>query len=90
MLDHGVLPKGPGELNYLITREIVNYLGLRLGVVPRYSDYNEVVGVLESVKLEMYRRLVSTYEDSKIEENGDVFPLVDRTATLNRLVRGEG
>ena len=38
-----------------------------------YSDYNEVVGLLESVKLEFYRRMVANYEDSKIIVNGDVY-----------------
>lgn len=38
----------------------------------RYADYNEVIGMLESCKLEFYRRHVSTYEDKKIKENGDV------------------
>lgn len=38
----------------------------------RYADYNEVIGVLESCKLEFYRRHVAAYEDRKIKENGDV------------------
>lgn len=31
-----------------------------------------IIGLLESVKFEFYRRFVSPYEDIKIEENGDV------------------
>lgn len=38
----------------------------------RYADYNEVIGMLESCKLEFYRRHVSPYEDKKIQKNGDV------------------
>ncbi len=38
-----------------------------------YDNYNTVIGVLESMKLEMYRRTVAPYEDLKVQENGDVF-----------------
>jgi hypothetical protein len=30
------------------------------------------MGVLESAKLELYRRKIAPYEDDKIAENGDV------------------
>jgi hypothetical protein len=61
----------PGELNYAISQVIDSYLHDydRVG----YTQYNEVLGVLEALKLEIYRRLVAPYEDDKIEENGDVF-----------------
>ena len=65
-----VMPvQNPGVLNYLITKLVLSYLGAR----PQYSDFNEVIGVLESVKLEFYRRAVAPYEDEKIVENGDVY-----------------
>lgn len=38
-----------------------------------YKDINAAVGVLECVKLEMYRRVAAPYEDTKIIENGDVY-----------------
>ena len=60
----------PGEMNYAITEMIINYLD-RKGT--SYTNMNEVVGVLECAKLELYRRKVSDYEDEKIEENGDVY-----------------
>lgn len=62
-------PINVGELNYAITQLVLDYLPPH----PRYSDYNSVVGVLESAKLEFYRRAVSVYEDKKIKENGDVY-----------------
>ena len=62
----------PGELNYFITRIITHYLASKEGE-PRYRDYNSVIGVLEAVKIEVYRRLVVPFEDTKIAENGDVF-----------------
>ena len=31
-----------------------------------------MIGALESAKLELYRRSIALYEDTKIKENGDV------------------
>lgn len=59
-----------GHLNYLITSIIVKTLD-RQG--KRYKHFNAVVGALECCKLELYRRAVAPYEDTKIEENGDVY-----------------
>jgi len=39
---------------------------------PKYFNYNRAMGVLESCKLEFYRRFVGRYEDKKIKENGDI------------------
>jgi hypothetical protein len=58
----------PGDLNYLITKLCLKYLGNK----PNYQRYNEVMGVLECSKLEFYRRRVSPYEDEKIKTSGDV------------------
>ena len=57
-----------GDLNYIIT----NILVKSLWGAESYKLHNENIGVLESVKLEYYRRLVAPYEDEKIEENGDI------------------
>jgi len=62
-------PATPGELNFLITKLCLEYLGDN----ARYSDYNSVVGALECCKLEFYRRAVAPYEDVKIKENGDIY-----------------
>lgn len=56
-----------GTLNYIITRILL------MTKPERYSDYNSLVGVLECVKLELYRRVVSEFEDKKKETNGDVY-----------------
>ena len=58
-----------GELNYILTRQCINYFKNNGG---RYQQINDVIGALEGAKLEFYRRLVAPYEDKKIEENGDV------------------
>ena len=62
-------PADVGELNYAITQLVLGYLPPS----PRYADYNSVVGVLESAKLECYRRAVAPYENQKAFDNGDVY-----------------
>ncbi len=57
-----------GELNYFITV----LLDIGLGFVS-YNSINSVIGLLECVKLEFYRRLAANYEDKKCRENGEVF-----------------
>jgi predicted DNA-binding protein with PD1-like motif len=42
---------------------------------PSYHNYNKAIGVLESVKLEFYRREVASYENKKIKENDDIYSL---------------
>lgn len=57
----------PGELNYVLTTIL---LGAK---ATGYQGMNRLVGVLECVKLEFYRRALAIYEDKKIQENGDVY-----------------
>jgi len=59
-----------GELNYLITKILCYSKEIR---GESYSTYNELIGVLECVKFELYRRKISIYENKKIKENGDVY-----------------
>jgi len=66
----GTDPRNAGELNYCLTRECLDYLD-RKGV--NYQHINEVIGVLECMKLEMYRRIAASYEALKIKQNGDVY-----------------
>lgn len=64
-----------GHLNYIFTVTLLRFyklLSKRLGIKVRYSDYNEIIGVLECIKQEFYRRQVSEYEDQKIVSEGDV------------------
>jgi len=67
--DLGYCCGSAGELNYVFTVIIQNYLkdkGLN------YQHINDCIGALEGCKLELYRRIAAPYEDKKIEENGDV------------------
>lgn len=74
-LDGGAAPENPGDLNYVITRTVDEYLTRKGGI--RYSHINEVIGVLECAKLELYRRIAAPYEDGKKEASGDVYKTAD-------------
>lgn len=39
----------------------------------KYKEFNAALGVLESVKLEFYRKVVSKYEKERCTENGEVY-----------------
>jgi hypothetical protein len=71
VIDEGLLPSdGPGGLNYAITQQIKRYID---GQPLNYQRINDVIGALEGAKLEFYRRIAAPYEDTKIQENGDVY-----------------
>ena len=63
-------PETPGELNYEITMLLVEYLAVR---GESYQTYNDMIGVLEAAKMELYRRKVIGYEEKKRKLNGDVW-----------------
>lgn len=65
------LPLTAGELNYLVTCLVKNFVE-QDGVLT-YTRINAAVGALECAKLELYRRIASPYEDEKIRESGDVY-----------------
>lgn len=57
-----------GELNYCLTLLIWSLFNHN----QKYETANSLLGVLESVKLEFYRKQVVPYESKKEKENGDV------------------
>jgi hypothetical protein len=59
-----------GRMNYCIS-SMINMMIEKKGL--SYSNVNEIIGALECIKLELYRRVAAPYEDLKIEENGDVY-----------------
>ena len=59
-----------GELNFVFTSIAKDYI---LNRGETYQTYNDIIGALEGCKLELYRRMTSNYEDTKIKENGDVY-----------------
>jgi len=60
-----------GDWNYCITKFIKETLKEE-NCAKNYAQQNEVIGMLESCKLEWYRREVAPYENEKIKTNGDV------------------
>ena len=72
-LDGGAAPENAGELNYVITRCVDEYL-VQKGDL-RYTHINEAIGVLECAKLELYRRIAVPYEDEKKKASGDVYKI---------------
>lgn len=79
-LARGQRPKNPGELNFVITTVVLDYLDPTFRRSMGYQDYNDALGALEGAKLELYRRRVAPYEDIKIEENGDLYGYHTATA----------
>lgn len=61
----------PGELNYVITKLSTAWLD-SIGTVG-YTEIAALVGVLETLKLELVRRVLTPYEERKAKDNGDVF-----------------
>ena len=56
-----------GMLNYAFTK-----LLLQCYPSVSYKVYNEMIGVLECCKLELYRKQIAPYEDQKSFDNGPV------------------
>ena len=59
-----------GELNYQFSALINRYINTHLLC---YQSINDVIGALEGAKMEFYRRVAAPYEDTKFEQNGDVY-----------------
>ena len=72
-INAGDIARNAGQLNYMITTIVLTYLSTK-GL--SYQTMNDIVGALEGAKAEFQRRVVNPYEDSKIEQNGDVFDCV--------------
>lgn len=69
-IDNGGVPTSKGELNYCITKLLVEYFR-REG--QGYSAINDCLGACEGAKLEFYGRIAVPYEQRKMMENGDVY-----------------
>lgn len=67
-----IVPNTPGELNYKLTEIVHRYIE-KHGI--SYTVLNEVIGVLECAKLELYRMIAAPYENEKRSVNGPVSKL---------------
>lgn len=68
----------PGMLAYAIMRLSLSFIkrapwGTTVSG-PTFEDYARTIGVIEAVKLELYRQQVARFEDGKIHTNGPVAP----------------
>lgn len=63
-------PERPGDINYVISSIVWRVLKRKIS----YANANSIMGVLECLKLELYRRVIGPYEDTKITDpkNGDI------------------
>ena len=55
-----------GDLNYIL------YAFCKRHINPSYNEYKNFCGELRQCATEIERRLLGPYENTKIEENGDV------------------
>lgn len=59
-----------GNVNYSISYLMKSLLD---GIGVNYTNINSLIGMLECVKQELYRKVASNFEDLKEEENGPVY-----------------
>lgn len=59
-----------GNLNYIISKLCIKYLH---EFDLKYSTINEIIGVLNCVQQEFYRKIACDYEDKKEIENGTIW-----------------
>jgi len=60
-----------GDFNYLFTRILLGTIKEINGPI-RYFQAVAALGTLEAMKIEIYRRWISPYENKQMEINGDV------------------
>lgn len=58
----------PGDVNYVVSSIIWKLFDAKTS----YTNGNNLIGALECVKQEFYRRKLTPYENEKIIENGDI------------------
>lgn len=74
-----------GALNYTISRLVSQLVTRDKWDGFRYKNINRIMGVLECVKSEFYRRAASDYEDLAIQKNGDMREYALLEAKMDRL-----
>jgi len=68
LADESDKPNVAGNINFLMSTIVGQIANQNIS----YATLNELIGALECIKLEFYRRKVSNYEDKKIGDNGDI------------------
>jgi len=82
-LNAEILSLSPEDLNGVLNYTITRILESSMGGEIKYNKINNLIGVLECVKLELYRRLASDYENMAMKKNGDVWETEQLTNTLS-------
>ena len=80
-------PGDAGELAYELARTMEVFLEqitARHGSL-RFGDLAHVLGALDAVRLEFFRRVVAPYEKRKCAENGDVWAGTIRTLGISEV-----
>lgn len=57
-----------GDINFLFSSILTKMFKNE----ERYENANKLIGVLECIKLELYRKHIAGYEDLKEKENGSI------------------
>ncbi len=71
-IENGGFPMNSGELNYVITSILIDYVK---HTEKNYQTFNDISGAIHNSYLEFYERVVRPYEKQKIIDNGDLdFP----------------
>lgn len=65
----GDLISSAGDMNYVVSKLCKKYIE---NEGECYQKYNDLMGALEGIKLELYRKNISPYEDIKEKENGKI------------------
>ncbi len=64
--------RSPGDLAFALSTCAIAYAKNAYPDGISYAERSHIVGIIESTKLELWRRLLTTYEDLAIEKNGDL------------------
>ena len=59
-----------GQINYIISNLINTHIQ---ATTLNYAKLNAMIGVLECAKLELYARMITPYESTKIQQNGGLY-----------------
>lgn len=80
---NALIPGNAGELNYVFSLLAGDYVR-RKGL--KYNVLAEVQAALHGALAEFDRRIVGPYEDTKIQENGDIAPYSELEEKINASV----
>jgi hypothetical protein len=73
-LIEGRIPADAEELSYFLMMCILNYLEGNKKDEKNIANHLEILGVLEMLKIEFYRRFSTPVQEAKIINTGDIFP----------------